>query len=105
MREYRAKRRPAFEPTHPGVILRDDVLPALKLTVSEAAERLGVTRQALHRVLAGTAAVTPEMALRVGKLCGNGPDLWLGMQQELDIWRAERKLENELKKIPTMQAA
>jgi len=105
MKEYRAERHPAFEPLHPGALLRDDVLPALKLTVSAAAERLGVTRQALHRVLAGTAAMTPEMALRIGKLCGNGPDIWLSMQQNLDLWHAQRKLARALRKIPTMRAA
>ena len=65
-------RRP---PTHPGAILREDVLPALNLSVSEAARQLRVTRQTLHRVLAETSGVSPEMAVRLGKFCGNGPGL------------------------------
>src|SRR5271157_1670897 len=92
-------------PTHPGELLREDVLPALGLGVSEAAERLRVTRQTLHRILSGRTAVSPEMAVRLGKLCGNGPDLWLSMQQQYDIWRARQKLKDELKKIPTLRAA
>jgi addiction module HigA family antidote len=66
------------EPTHPGEILREDVLPALRMNVSQAARELGVSRQLLHRILAGRAPVTPEMAVRLGKWAGNGPALWLG---------------------------
>ncbi|HSS51408.1 MAG TPA: HigA family addiction module antitoxin [Thermoanaerobaculia bacterium] len=90
-------RRP---PTHPGAILRDDVLPALELSVSEAARQLRVTRQTLHRVLAGKSGVSPEMAVRLGKFCGNGPGLWLRMQQAFDLWHAEKSLRAELEKIP-----
>ena len=63
-------RRP---PTHPGAILRDDVLPALELSVSEAARQLRVTRQTLHRVLAGKSGVSPEMAVRSWKPAGTVP--------------------------------
>jgi addiction module HigA family antidote len=90
-------RRP---PTHPGALLRDDVLPALNLSVSEAARQLRVTRQTLHRVLAETSGVSPEMAVRLGKFCGNGPGLWLRMQQAFDLWHAEQNLRDELEKIP-----
>ena len=91
-------------PTHPGAILRDDVLPALKLSVSEAARQLRVTRQTLHRVLAGKSGVSPEMAVRLGKFCGNGPGLWLRMQQAFDLWQAEERLREELDKIPAHKA-
>jgi addiction module HigA family antidote len=87
-------------PTHPGAILREDVLPALGLSVSEAARQLGVTRQTLHRIMAEKASITPEMAARLGRFCGNGPGLWLRMQQGCDLWRAERELGVELKRIP-----
>src|SRR5436309_14687496 len=94
----RAKiRRP---PTHPGEVLREDVLPALSLSVSEAARQLRVTRQTLHRVLAGKSGVSPEMAVRLGKFCGNGPGIWLRMQQSFDLWHAERRLRDDLEKIP-----
>jgi antitoxin HigA-1 len=88
------------QPTHPGEILREDVLPALRLSVSEAARQLRVTRQTLHRVLSGRSAVTPEMALRLGRFCGNGPDLWLRMQQAHDLCRAQEELRGELEQIP-----
>ncbi len=103
--EYQVTERPARCPTHPGVILRDDVLPALRLSVSAAARQLGVTRQTLHRIMAGTAPVTPEMAVRLGRFCGNGPELWLGMQQAHDLWLARERLKDVLDSIPEYRPA
>lgn len=88
------------QPTHPGAVLREDVLPALNLSVSEAARQLRVTRQTLHRVLAGTSGISADMAVRLGRFCGNGPGLWLRMQQSFDLWHAEQRLRDELEKIP-----
>ena len=104
MKEQRVTGRPERAPTHPGAILREDVLPRLNLSVSEAARLLRVTRQTLHRILAGRAAVTPEMAIRLGKFCGNGPGLWLRMQQAYDLWHAQRRLRAEVERIPTAAA-
>lgn len=100
--ESRDKKRP---PVHPGAILREDVLPGLNMPVAEAARILGVSRQALHRILSGTAAISPEMALRIGKFCGNGPDVWLRMQAAYDLWHAERKIGAEIAAISTQRAA
>lgn len=97
--------RPAFQPTHPGEVLREVLEEGLNLSVSEAARQLGVSRMTLHRILGGEQAVTPEMALRLGKLCGNGPELWLRMQMNHDLWRLERELRDELARIPTHRAA
>jgi addiction module HigA family antidote len=105
MAEYPVSASRKRPPTHPGEILREDVLPQLKLSVSAAARQLRISRQTLHRILAGTAAVTPEMAVRLGKFCGNGPGLWLRMQQAYDLWHAERHLRSELDKIPMRRAA
>lgn len=93
------RQRPSIHPGEIGEILREDVLPALGLSVSEIARRLGVSRQQLHRILACTHPITTEMALRIGKLIGNGPGLWLRMQQNHDLWRLEQALKSELKKI------
>ena len=95
---------PDREPTHPGEVLREDVLPALGLSISAAARRLRVTRQTLHRILACEQAVTPEMAVRLGKFCGNGPDLWLAMQSARDLWFARKRLAAEVARIPTAAA-
>jgi antitoxin HigA-1 len=99
------ERKRARRPTHPGEILRDIVLPAVGVSVSEAARQLGVTRQTLHAILAGRSSVTAEMALRLGRFCGNGPGLWLGMQQSFDLWQAENRLDDELDKIPVHNVA
>ena len=82
MAEKAPRRDPNRAPTHPGAMLREDVLPAIGEPVMAVAKKLGVTRQHLHRILAEKAPVTPDMALRLGKFCGNGPALWLRMQQE-----------------------
>lgn len=87
-------------PTHPGAILREDVFPALDVNVSAAARELGVSRQTLHRLLSEQTAVTPEMAVRLGRYCGNGPELWLRLQGAFDLWQAEKSLGRELKDIP-----
>jgi addiction module HigA family antidote len=97
--------RSADIPTHPGELLREDVLPALRITVTEAARKMGVSRQTLHAILSERAAVTPDMAVRLGKFCGNGALTWLRMQQLRDLWMAERNLATVLPTIPTMQAA
>jgi len=104
MDEYIVKRPLKRPPIHPGEIVREDVLPALGLSVSEAARRLRVSRQQLHRVLACTHPITTEMALRIGKLAGNGPGLWLRMQQSYDLWYTEQSLKDELKKIEPVEA-
>ena len=104
MTEFGGK-RPVRPLIHPGEILREDVFPALGLSVSEASRRLGVSRQQLHRILACTHPITVEMALRIGRLVGNGPGLWLRMQQNHDLWRTEQKLGIELEKITPAETA
>ena len=81
-----------FNPPHPGETLREDVLPALGLTVTDAAKQLGVTRAALSRVLNGRAAISPEMALRfeawLGVENGGSADAWIAQQAAYDLWKA-----------------
>ncbi|MCZ7559786.1 MAG: HigA family addiction module antitoxin [Burkholderiaceae bacterium] len=85
-----------FNPPHPGLTLRDDVLPELGLSVTEAAEQLGVARVTLSRVLNGRAAISPEMALRLqawlGRERGGDARVWLAQQTAHDLWQAEQKL-------------
>ena len=86
-------------PIHPGAVLREDVIPEMGVSVTEFARRIGVSRQILHRILAETNSVTPEMALRIGRFLGNGPGLWLRMQEQFDLWQSEQKLREILETI------
>ncbi len=90
-------------PPHPGFTLRDDVLPALGLSISDAASQLGVTRATLSRVLHGHAAISPEMALRLEKWLGvaNGgrADLWLHQQADYDLWQTSQLKKPALKNV------
>lgn len=99
-----------FTPPHPGLRLRDDVLPALGLNVTKAAEQLGVARATLSRVLNGRAAISPEMALRIeawlGKDRGGDADVWLAEQAAYDRWQAKQRLkEAPLNVRPAPRAA
>jgi addiction module HigA family antidote len=79
-------------PMHPGELLREEILPALDRSKTEIARLLGVSRQTLYDVLKEKQPVTPGMALRLGKLCGNGPDLWLNLQKRYDLHHAQQEL-------------
>ncbi|MEY3473853.1 MAG: hypothetical protein RL087_311 [Pseudomonadota bacterium] len=83
-----------FNPPHPGLTLRDDVLPALQLQVGEAAAQLGVDRTTLSKVLNGRAAISPAMALRIerwlGRDHGGAAEVWLAQQAAFDLWQARQ---------------
>ena len=87
-------------PTHPGAVLREDVLPALGVSVAQAARDLGVSRQLLHGILRTDRPETPEMALRLARYCGNQAQFWLNMQVNHDLWRARRAMSGKLSRIP-----
>ena len=87
------------QPIHPGAVLREDVLPDLGITVSSLAKGVHVSRQSIHRILAEEKGITPAMALRIGKFIGNGPGVWLRMQQTYDLYMTERDMAEELKNI------
>jgi addiction module HigA family antidote len=91
----------SVEAEHPGKLLRDHVLPGLGLSVSQAARDLGVTRQTLHRIFAGDAAITPEMAARLERLCGVPPEFWLDCQYRYELQRAKTDLASALGRIPS----
>jgi addiction module HigA family antidote len=88
---------------HPGELLREDVLPALNRPKAEIARLLGVSRQTLYDILDEKQPVTAAMALRLGKLCGNGPNLWLNLQRRYDLEQAERII--DVSAIPTLAVA
>src|SRR5438132_13785492 len=87
---------------HPGELLREDVMPALGRTRAEIARLLGVSRQTLHAILTERSPVTPEMALHLGKLCGNGPALWLALDARYNLERLRKAKNSEIDAIPTL---
>jgi antitoxin HigA-1 len=96
-------RDPSRPPTHPGAFLREIVLPALRRPKAEIARSLGISRHALYQLLDEKARVTPEMGVRLGKLCGDGPEIWLAMQMKRDLWEAQRTVDTT--RIPTLSVA
>ncbi|GJL63270.1 MAG: hypothetical protein NPIRA04_19240 [Nitrospirales bacterium] len=91
------------QPTHPGELLKEDVLPAMQLSIAKAADLIGVTRQYLGDVANAKKPMSMSLCYKIGKLAGNGPDLWANMQTAYDLWQAkqDKTLQDNLKSIPT----
>jgi antitoxin HigA-1 len=103
MKRMAARRDPNRAPTHPGFLLADTVIPATGRSKTEIAGLLGVSRQHLYDILNEKKPVSPAVAVRLGKLFGNGTGLWLRMQANYDAWRAEQQV--DVTDIPTIAAA
>lgn len=96
-------RAPRVAPLHPGNIL-GGILDDLGVSVRAAAARISVSHNALANVINGKTAVSAEMAIRIGKLCGNGPDLWMNLQRDFDLWKAQEAIGKEVEKIEQLPA-
>ena len=96
------KRHLSLIPAHPGEILREDVLPALGMTKTAVAGALGISRQSLYDIVNEKQPVTAEMAVRFGKLFGNGAAFWLNLQRAHDLAIAERTV--DVSGIPTLES-
>ena len=94
-----------LRPTHPGEILREDVLPALGKPKVEVARALRISRQQLYDILNEVKPITSQMALRIGKLTRSSPEMWLRMQCAYDLALQSRQMAEELALIPELQAA
>lgn len=90
-------------PTHPGALLREDILPSVGRPKAEIARLLGISRQHLYDILDEKKPVTPAVAVRLGKLFGNGAGLWVRMQAAHDLWHAEREV--DVSGIPALTVA
>lgn len=86
-----------YNPPHPGEMLKEDVLPELGLTVTDAAEQLGVSRVAFSRVINGRAAISAELAIRLAQWLGGSAEIWLRAQLQYDLWNAEQKSKVKVK--------
>jgi len=104
MAEYQARRDQKRSPIHPGELLRE-IIPATGKRKVEIARLLGISRQHLYDLLAERKPVSPAVAVRLGKLFGDGAGVWGRMQSAFDTWHAERELAVEIGKIPTLTAA
>ena len=96
-------RNPDRCPTHPGELLREDVIPATGKTKTEIAHMLGISRQHLHDIMAERKPVSAEVAVRLAKMFGNEPLVWVRMQGAYDAWHASREV--DVSAIPTLVAA
>ena len=96
-------RHASIPPIHPGELIREDLLPALGISKTELARSLGISRQTLYDILNERQPVTAEMAIRFGKLFGNGARFWINMQRAFDLAIAERNV--DVSRIPTLTAA
>ncbi len=98
---YAAKRDPNRCPTHPGALLRDEMIPATGRGKAEIASLIGISRQHLYDILHERKPVSPAVAVRLGKLFGDGAGVWTRMQAAYDTWHAER--EEDVSGIPTIK--
>lgn len=94
-----------YNPAHPGEILKEDVLPGLGLTVTDAAAQLGVSRVALSRVLNGRAAISADLAIRLAQWLGGNAESWLQMQLHHDLWHAKRETTAKVRPAKRIEAA
>lgn len=92
------------EPLHPGFVVKDALIDGAELTVTDAANKLGVTRTALSRLLNGHAGISPEMALRLAKLFGNSVEMWVNIQAQYDVWQVQKR-SKKIKVKPLKKAA
>ena len=92
-------------PTHPGAMLREDFLPEYQLSASRLAEAVGVSRQTINDLLRERRPLSPEMALRLSRLFGNTPEIWLNAQRAVDLWDAKQAIEPNIKRIKPLSVA
>jgi addiction module HigA family antidote len=84
------ERKNGLPPVHPGEILKEDVLPSVGLSVTAAAKALGVSRQMLHDILAERRPLSAAMCLKVSRLVGGSPEVWMRLQAAYDLKMAEQ---------------
>lgn len=90
--------------THPGKVLLEDVIKPLGITITEAAERLGISRKTLSEIVNGRCGLSPEIAIRIGKATNTSPESWLAMQTKLDLWKAMQKEPKDVTRFRTSTA-
>ena len=105
MTEHPVRRPVERRPTHPGELIAEALRDDLRIPIADAARRLGVSRQALHHVMSGSARLTSDLAVLFGKMAGMSPELLLRMQASHDLWASRQKLADKLSLIETVHRA
>jgi addiction module HigA family antidote len=98
----RSLRNPNRRPTHPGAVLREDVLPVLEITQAAFASYLGVSRLTVSEILHEKRGVSAEMAVRISKVIGGTPESWLHMQEAVDLWEVEQRFKSNPASAPVV---
>jgi antitoxin HigA-1 len=92
-------------PTHPGAILREDILPAAGINQTQLADLIGVSRRTVHEVVQERRPITVDMAQRLSRILGNSPQFWLNMQQAVDLWDTSAAKRAEYEKLKPLKVA
>jgi addiction module HigA family antidote len=88
------------KPTHPGIILLEEVIKPLNFTIKDAAEYLGVSRKTLSELVNCRSGLSPEMAVRIAKATGTSPESWYNLQVNLNLWEAKNNEPKDVKSFP-----
>ncbi len=92
------------KPSHPGALIRNVILPETGLSVSSLAERCGVARNTMSKVVNERGDVTGDLAIRLSRVLGSTPQFWLAMQAKLKFWQLEQKngrIYSQMKRVRT----
>jgi antitoxin HigA-1 len=94
-----------FNPPHPGETLLEDVLPALNMSCTELARRLGYARETLSRIMHGHAPISPDLAVRLERAGIGRARLWLAVQADYDLWQAEHREQPKIERFASVRVA
>ncbi len=97
------ERKKRLPPTHPGELLRDEIMPAARLTQEALAGRLGVSRRTINELVSEKRSVSADMAHRLARFFGTTPEFWLGLQQDVDLWKARQAADQKYAKIKPLR--
>jgi len=98
-----ATKQKKLSPTHPGELLRDEIMPAAKLTQDRLATLLGVSRRTVNEIVTEKRSLSADMAHRLARLFNTTPELWLGLQQDVDLWKAANASQADYRKIKPLR--
>jgi len=96
-------RRKKLPPTHPGELLRDEIMPAAGLSQERLATLLGVSRRVVHEIVTEKRSLSADLAHRLARLFETTPDFWLGLQQDVDLWKAAHMREAAYRRIKPLR--